>query len=147
MSGWRSTKSGKHFRTGTKPGISSGSNNHSNNSGSQPSSVRPGIASFVDIGNSSGFQFIPNTAMNRIRAYVIDDWLQEGRYNSGCKRINSDEFERHATAEDKNNPNVKIVKGEYSNRAVIMDEDEYIEYNKDKINAEVNTYARKRGLM
>ena len=41
MSGWKSTKSGKHFRTGTKPGISSGSNNHSNNSGSQPSSVRP----------------------------------------------------------------------------------------------------------
>ena len=40
MSGWRSTKDGRHFRTGHKPGISSDNNNNSpNHSGTQPSSI------------------------------------------------------------------------------------------------------------
>ena len=54
MSGWKSTKSGKHFRTGTKPGISSNNNsNHSSsNSGSTQSSpmVHPERKSMVKCG-------------------------------------------------------------------------------------------------
>ena len=42
MSGWRSTKSGKHFRVGKGPGINSNTSNHSsNNSCTQSSSVNP----------------------------------------------------------------------------------------------------------
>ena len=39
MSGWRTTKDGKHFKLGSKPGINSNHNNHSH-SGSQPSSMQ-----------------------------------------------------------------------------------------------------------
>ena len=39
MSGWKSTKDGKHFKTGTKPGISSDSNNTHSSHNSQSSSV------------------------------------------------------------------------------------------------------------
>ena len=38
MSGWRSTKAGKHFKLGSKPGIDS-NGNHSSHSGSQASPV------------------------------------------------------------------------------------------------------------
>ena len=38
MSGWRSTKAGKHFKLGSKPGIKSNHNNHSH-SGSQAISM------------------------------------------------------------------------------------------------------------
>ena len=40
MSGWKSTKDGRHFQTGAKPGISS---DHSSNSGTQPSSLHQPI--------------------------------------------------------------------------------------------------------
>ena len=44
MSGWKSTKDGKHFRTKSKPGISSdNSNNSSNHIGTQPSSLHQPI--------------------------------------------------------------------------------------------------------
>ena len=38
MTGWRSTKDGRHFQTRTKPGVNS-NDNHSNHSGSQSSSM------------------------------------------------------------------------------------------------------------
>ena len=38
MTGWRSTKDGRHFRTKSKPGLNS-NGNHSSNLGSQPSSM------------------------------------------------------------------------------------------------------------
>ena len=41
MSGWKSTKDGKHFKTRTKPGINS-NGNHSSHSGTQPSSLHQG---------------------------------------------------------------------------------------------------------
>ena len=40
MSGWKSTKDGKHFKTKSKPGINSDTNNNSHHSGSQPSSMQ-----------------------------------------------------------------------------------------------------------
>ena len=43
MSGWKSTKDGKHFRTRNKPGINSNYSDHSNNSGTQPSSLHQPI--------------------------------------------------------------------------------------------------------
>ena len=39
MSGWRSTKDGRHFQTGRKPGLRSDNNTTSSNSGSQSSSM------------------------------------------------------------------------------------------------------------
>ena len=62
MSGWKSTKDGKHFQTGHKPGINSSHSNHSSNSGSQSSSMnqpthRPPEARVASYNSLSGKEF------------------------------------------------------------------------------------------
>ena len=144
MSGWKSTKSGKHFQTRTKPGISSGNNNHSH-SGSQASPIHPSQQNKRDsslfekeiwqIGmDSRAYKMHVIEIRNEIEKRLLRDFRFE---DDTFRRREDGKIERKINKYD-DFPADKAVNGEYSDKVEIISDEEYIRRQHEYIEEEVD---------
>ena len=144
MTGWKSTKDGKHFKTGTKPGINSNHNNHSNNSGSQSSSIRPSthnrpastsrpIATPAGV-HSSAMQERIKEHENMAKEHFLQDMDMHGNFY----RRDDGKIERE-WIEYNDIPRDKAIHGEQFDPAVIVSEKDFLDYMYDDIVSDADT--------
>ena len=142
MSGWKSTKDGKHFRTRDKPGINSGSNSHHNNSGTQSSSViqnpnpLPGQLPIRNVSwNSKSYRAYLESITQTAKDYAQRDsplldnerfyYRSDGNVEGNVEDY-SDDF-----------PEAKIVEGEQFDKATILTDKDWLDWNDQVISEQV----------